>query len=142
MLGDLCFVCTGILWGTMTWLVGRWNLSPVPLAAAVAGLSSLVFLPAYLIIWGPSDLPPRLWLEQAIYQGAIGGCLAFVAFGATVRVLGAGRAAVFSALVPPLAVLIGIPATGVWPDLVQWVGVSLASIGLTVSLELAQLQKA
>jgi drug/metabolite transporter (DMT)-like permease len=139
--GDLCFFATGVLWGTMTWLVGRWQLPAVPLTAAVSGLSTVVFLPVYLLVWGPSELPLQLWLQQGVFQGVIGGCLAFVAFAATVQTLGAGRAAVFSALVPPLAVLIGIPATGVWPDAMQWTGVILASVGLVVSLDIARGQK-
>ena len=66
----------------------------------------------------------------------VGGCLAFVAFAAAVGRLGAGRAALFAALVPSSAVLLAIPLTGQWPAPLQWGGVMLASAGLIISLDL------
>ena len=136
LLGDLCFVASGTLWGTFTWLMGRWKLPPVRATAGIATLSTAIFLPIYLIVWGVTPLPAHLWVEQALYQGAIGGCLAFVFYAAAVGMLGAGRAALFSALVPPTAVLLAIPIAAQVPGPLQWAGVALVSIGLSVSLEL------
>lgn len=136
ILGDLCFVASGTLWGTFTWLMGRWRLPPIHATAAIATLSTAVFLPIYLLVWGVTPLPAHLWVEQAFYQGVIGGCLAFVFYAATVGMLGAGRAALFSALVPPTAVLLAIPLAAQMPGSLQWAGVALVSIGLMVSLDL------
>lgn len=136
LLGDLCFVGSGSLWGIYVYVMGRWRLPPLETTAAVASLATLLFLPVYMIVWGLPAMPAALWAEQFFYQAMIGGCLAFVVFAAAVGRLGAGRAALFAALVPSSAVLLAIPLTRQWPDPLQWGGVVLASIGLIVSLDL------
>lgn len=47
---------------------------------------------------------------------------------------GASRAALFPALVPATAMLIGIPTTGETPTIVQLVGLALSMLGLVVAL--------
>lgn len=136
ILGDLYFVGSGSLWGAYVYVMGRWNLPPIETTATVASLSTLLFLPVYVVGWGFPQMTPALWAEQFFYQGAVGGCLAFVVFAAAVVRLGAGRAALFAALVPSTAVLLAIPLTGQWPGLLQWGGVILASVGLIISLDL------
>jgi len=136
LLGDLCFVGSGSLWGIYVYVMGRWRLPPVETTAAVASLATLLFVPVYMMIWGLPVMPAALWAQQFFFQGVIGGCLAFVVFAAAVGRLGAGRAALFAALVPSSAVLLAIPLTGQWPDPLQWGGVVLASVGLIVSLDL------
>ncbi|WP_370206645.1 DMT family transporter [Pararhodobacter marinus] len=142
LLGDLCFVVSGSLWGIYVFTMGRWKLPPVETTASIATLATLVYLPVYLWIWGLPDLALGLWAQQFFYQGVVGGCLAFVIFAATVLRLGGGRAALFSALVPSTAVLLAIPLTGQWPNAIQWAGVAVTTLGLIVSLDLRQRQKA
>lgn len=134
-LGDLCFVASGTLWGVFTWLVGRWKLPAIETTAAVSVCAALCFLPVYLFAFGVTLLPAGLWVEQVVYQGLFGGALAIVAFAGCVTRLGAGTAALFPALLPPMAVLLAIPLAGQTPSGVQWLGMALASGGLIVSLE-------
>lgn len=136
LLGDLCFMASGSLWGIYVFMMGRWKLPPVETTASVATLATVVYAPVYLWVWGIPELAPRLWAEQFIYQGVVGGCLAFVVFAATVLRLGAGRAALFSALVPSSAVMLAIPLTGQWPNAMQWTGVAVTTLGLMISLDL------
>lgn len=136
LIGDVFFVASGSLWGSYVYVMGHWRLPPVETTAAVATLSTLAFGPIYLTVWGIPEMPAAHWAEQFFYQGAIGGSLAFVVFAATVVRLGAGRAALFSALVPSAAVLLAIPLTAQWPNALQWAGVVLATVGLVVSLDL------
>ena len=138
-LGDLCFVGSGFLWGVFTWLIGRWKLPAVETIGAVSVLAAMVFLPVYLIGFGATELPVGFWLEQAVYQGALGGCIAIVTFAACVARLGAGPAALFPALVPPFAVLLAVPLSGQWPSTLQWLGITLATFGLIVSLDIIQM---
>lgn len=134
--GDLFFVLSGSLWGVYVFTMGRWKLPAVETTAAIATLATLVYLPVYLWIWGWPAMAPALWAEQFFYQGAVGGCLAFVIFAAAVIRLGAGRAALFSALVPGSAVLLAIPLAGQWPNATQWAGVAVTTLGLMISLDL------
>ncbi|WP_097106265.1 DMT family transporter [Hoeflea halophila] len=135
ILGDLCFVGSGTLWGTFIYLMARWHLPAVATTAAVSILSTLSFLPVYLMWFAPAQLPAAAWIEQLIYQGAIGGGLAIVAFASSIRLLGSGLAGLFPALVPPLAVILAIPLARQWPNGLQILGVVIASAGLIVSLD-------
>lgn len=137
-LGDLCFVGSGFLWGVFTYLVGRWRLDAVEATATVAICGSLAFIPVYAVFFPPATFPVPLWLEQIVYQGVLGGCLAIVAYALAIAALGAGLAGLFPALVPPLAVLLAIPLTETWPSSMQWSGILLASLGLVASLDIAR----
>lgn len=136
LVGDLCLVAAGSLWGVFTWLVGLWAMRPVAATATVAMVSSAAFLPVYAVVWGLPDVAPEKIAIQLLYQGAIGGSGAILAYSAAVAALGAGRAAVFGALVPPLAALMAIPMTGILPTAPQWAGIALASAGLLLSLDM------
>ena len=135
LLGDLCFVCSGSLWGIFTYLLGRWRLPAVETTAAVSLMTTIGFLPVYLLCFEPALLPLSLWAEQAFYQGVLGGCLAIVAFTATISAIGPGLAGLFPALVPPFAVLLAIPIAGQLPNWLQMSGVAIATTGLILSLD-------
>ncbi|MDO5606760.1 MAG: DMT family transporter [Paracoccus sp. (in: a-proteobacteria)] len=141
LIGDLCFFASGTLWGIHVYLIGKWRIPPAPTTAAIALLSTLLFAPVYFAMSRPGTLSAALWAEQFVYQGLIGGTLAFVVFAAAVLRLGAARAAVFSAIVPACAVLMAIPLTDRWPSGWQWAGVLAATLGLLVSLDPAALRK-
>lgn len=134
--GDLCFVASGSLWGCFTWLVGRWKLPAIETTAVVSLSAALCLLPVYLAVFGVPNHPPMAWALQALYQGVLGGALAIVSFAGCVRRLGAGTASLFPALLPPAAVMLAIPLAGDAPGVSQWLGVTLASAGLLVSLDI------
>lgn len=137
-LGDLCFVCSGFLWGLFTYLLGRWRLDPIDTTAAVGLLATITFLPVYLIWFGATELPLEDWALQVVYQGGLGGCLAIILYAAAIATIGPGLGGLFPALVPPLAVLLAIPLAGSLPTFAQWVGIALATLGLLTSLDLAR----
>jgi drug/metabolite transporter (DMT)-like permease len=136
VLGDLCFVASGALWGVYSWLLGRWRLPAVEVTAGLALYAALAFVPVWLLVWGIPDLPAAAWGHQIVTQGLIAGSGAPVAFSAALVILGAGRGSVFNALVPPAAVLMAMPVTGLVPNGLQWAGVVLASVGLILSMAL------
>ncbi|MFN6976544.1 MAG: DMT family transporter [Gemmobacter sp.] len=141
VLGDLCFVATGSLWGLFSWLLARWRLPPVQAAAGLALYSAAVFLPAWFVVWGVPELSAAAWAHQAVAQGLIGGSGAPVAFAAALAILGAGRGSVFNALVPPAAVLMAMPVAGILPNPLQWAGVALASTGLVLSMAVGGMRR-
>lgn len=135
-LGDLAFLTAGTLWGVFTYLLRRWRVDAVRGTAVIAVLSMLTFTPFYL---ATASLPPvgaSALLLQLVCQGALGGCLAVVAYSAAVRDLGAGRAALFTAIVPALANLLAVPVLGQLPTALQLLGVLLCSLGLLTALGL------
>lgn len=134
--GDLCFVISGTFWGMFTWLMGHWRLDAVRTTAAIALVSTALYLPVYLVWFDWPVLPAGIWAQQVFYQGALGGALAVVFFTASISRLGGGAAAVFPALVPPSAVLMAVPMTGRWPNPVQAAGILAATLGLMISLDL------
>lgn len=137
--GDLCFVASGTLWGVFTWLVGRWQLPALETTAAVSAASAIVFLPIYLLGFGvTATIPVGLWIEQAVYQGILGGVLAIAAFAACILRLGTGTAALFPALLPPAAILIAIPLTGSLPTALELAGIAFATTGLVVALDVTR----
>lgn len=137
-IGDLCFVGTGFLWGLFTYLLGRWRLDPIDTTAAIGLMASIVFVPIYLIWFVPADLPLSDWALQVIYQGLLGGCLAIILFAAAIATIGPGLGGLFPALVPPLAVLLAVPLAGSVPSPAQWLGITLATLGLLTSLDLVR----
>ncbi|MEY8839905.1 hypothetical protein AB9K41_12850, partial [Cribrihabitans sp. XS_ASV171] len=68
LLGDLCFVVSGTLWGIFTWAMGHWRLDALRSTGAIALISTALYLPIYLVFVDPPQLSGKLWGEQAIYQ--------------------------------------------------------------------------
>jgi len=137
---DALLVLAGSMWGMFTYLVGRWEITAVPAIASVSSLSTLFFLPVYLVFLGPTQgLPTVQWGWQILFQGAIGGLLAPLFFALAVARLGSGRASLFPAMVPPVAVLLSVPITGTIPGPLTTAGVVIATLGLAASLDLVRL---
>jgi len=135
-IGDLLFASAGTMWALFTVLQRRWGLSPVPVAAAVCTLSAAVYTPLYFLVVDER----RLWsastatlLEQGIVQGVLSGAIAMLAFATAVRDVGAARAALFPALAPGVAMLLGAFLTGDPITLPQVLGLALLTTGLLVS---------
>jgi drug/metabolite transporter (DMT)-like permease len=68
-------------------------------------------------------------LMQAFAQGLLAGAGAIWLFARAVFLLGAARAAVFTALVPPFTLLIGALFLGEMPSPVQLAGLAVVLIG-------------
>lgn len=134
LLGDLSFILCGFFWGTFTSLLKRWEVNAVQASAAVATLSAAVFVPLYFL--GGGRLPFSLGsiAAQGFYQGVLGGCVGVIAYAATVTQLGAGRAALFPAVVPALAVVIAVPMLHEFPSAVELFGIGLCTLGLVTAL--------
>ena len=72
-------------------------------AAAVGALSVLIYAPLHAVLFGFERMVAAgLWenLLQIVAQGMLSGVFAIFLFARSVTLLGAGRAAVFPALVP------------------------------------------
>ncbi len=136
-LGDAMFAGAGVLWAGFTLLSRRWKVPPVAGTAIVSAISGAVMLPWALASHGIAhyaSLPLGTLAVQVLVQGVLTGVVSVIAFTRAVGLIGASRAAIFPALVPAAAILIGIPVAGEWPTVLQWSGLALVSTGLLVAV--------
>jgi len=129
VLGDLIFVTTGCSFAAFGVLLRRWRIAPTR-AVAVTGVVSLAGLP--LLFFTFDNMLAAGWHEnliQALGQGLIAGAGATFLFTRAVVLLGAGRAVLFTALVPGITLLIGYLALGEVPSLAQVVGLVIVLVG-------------
>jgi drug/metabolite transporter (DMT)-like permease len=142
--GDLMFFCAGLLWAIFTVLQQRWNVGPMQATTALSVMSIILLLPPYLV-WSSFDrllaLPPAMLAAQIAIQGVLAGAVAVIAYVSAVVALGASRAAVFPAMVPGTAILVGIPLTGEWPSALQWIGIAVVTLGLLAALGVVRFRR-
>jgi drug/metabolite transporter (DMT)-like permease len=89
-------------------------------------------VPAFWAMGGFDHMIALGWREnllQAVLQGALMGYGAIYLFVRSVALLGAGRVAVFSALVPPFVLLTGWLALGEVPSVLQLIGLVIVLLG-------------
>lgn len=141
-IGDLMFVVSGLMWALFTALTRKWGISPLPATAVVSVLSAMVYVPWFVETQSLdrlAALPYAQLLAQILMQGVLSGVVAIIAFTRAVQILGAGRAAVFPAIVPAVAILVGIPVAHEIPTALQGVGLVVVLAGLSTAMGLVKL---
>jgi drug/metabolite transporter (DMT)-like permease len=133
LLGDLLFVAAGSSFAIFGMLLRLWYI-PAMRATAITSVLSLAGLPLLLLDFN-NFLAAGLFenLMQAVVQGAVAGAGAIYLFTRAVILLGAGRAALFPALVPPFTLLIGAAILGEIPSLLQLVGLVVVLAGFRLT---------
>ncbi len=135
--GDLLFAAAGVFWAVFGILLRYWRVSGTRAIAAVGALSILVFAPLHGLVVGYQGILHMSLAEnllQMVVQGILAGVLPIYLFARTVILLGAGRAAVFPALVPGFALVIGYLALGAVPSIPQVIGLAIVVIGFRFAL--------
>jgi drug/metabolite transporter (DMT)-like permease len=133
LFGDLLFVAAGSSFAIFGMLLRLWRI-PAMRAVAVTSVLSLASLPLMLFDLD-NFLAAGLYenLMQAVVQGVFAGAGAIYLFTRAVILLGAGRAALFPALVPPFTLLIGAVTLGEIPSLLQLTGLAIVLIGFQLT---------
>jgi drug/metabolite transporter (DMT)-like permease len=128
-LGDMMFVAAGSSFAVFGMMLRLWRISPMP-AVALTSIVSLAGLPLIFFSY-ENFLAAGLWenLLQAVVQGLFAGAGAVFLFTRAVFLLGASRAALFPALVPPFTLLIGFFALGEAPSVSQLIGLVVVVFG-------------
>jgi drug/metabolite transporter (DMT)-like permease len=128
-LGDMMFVAAGSSFAVFGMMLRFWRISPMP-AVALTSIVSLVGLPLIFFSY-ENFLAAGLWenLLQAVVQGLFAGAGAVFLFTRAVFLLGASRAALFPALVPPFTLLIGFITLGEAPSVSQLIGLVVVVFG-------------
>jgi drug/metabolite transporter (DMT)-like permease len=132
--GDLLFLCGGLLFASYTVTQRRSGISPWQATALVNVGSALIFAPVYFLFLSPGifSAPLRDVLFQAVAQGICVAILAMLFYAEAVRRLGAPRAAIFGALAPALAALMGVPVLDEIPGAATLAGIVLVMAGVVL----------
>jgi drug/metabolite transporter (DMT)-like permease len=127
--GDMLFVAAGSSFAVFGMLLRLWRISAMP-AVALTSIVSLAGLP--LIYFDVDNFLAAGLVQnliQAIVQGVFAGAGAVYLFTRAAILLGAGRAALFPALVPPFTLLIGFITLGEAPSMSQLIGLVVVVFG-------------
>ena len=134
--GDAMFIVAGGMWAVFTLLTKLWKIAPLAATAAVSVVSAALYVPGYLLTVGIDRLlgaAPSMLLAQVVVQGVLSGVVAVIAFTRATALLGAARAALFPAMVPAVAIILGVPLASEIPTLQQIVGVGIVTASLLVA---------
>ncbi len=130
--GDGMFVVAASLWGVFTIAITVWRMKPMETVAIVSVVSTLVYLPIYLL-WLPAalDVPPvSEFVFQFFGQGFLGILIAMAFYAVVVQLAGPQRAATISATVPVLTLLLVWLVLDQTPTWLQVAGATVASAGI------------
>lgn len=135
ILGDVMFMGAGFLFAAFGMMLKLWGITPIR-AVAITSVFSLVLIPIQWIFFGfdrqiAAGLPE--FLSLAIVQGLFAGAGATFLFTRAVVLLGAARAAVFPALVPPFTLLTGLAVLGIVPTWFQLAGMVIVLFGFRLT---------
>jgi drug/metabolite transporter (DMT)-like permease len=136
--GDALFIGAGLCWATMLTILQLRALDSVRATVIISVLSLLIYAPLHALLFGFDNMLAVGWREnllQIFAQGILSGPLAtyFSAYAASV--LGTGRGATFSALVPAFTILIGVMALGEWPTALQLAGLAVVAVGFRLVMK-------
>jgi drug/metabolite transporter (DMT)-like permease len=138
--GDSLFIAAGMCWASMLTILRLRNIDSVRATVIISVLSLLIYAPLHALLFGFHNMAAAGWMEnllQIVAQGILSGPLAtyFSAYAASV--LGTGRGATFSALVPGFTILVGVLALGEMPTLIQLGGLAVVAIGFRLVMKRA-----
>lgn len=130
--GDLLFVTAGTSYAVFGLLLALWRFDSIRATAVATVLSFLILLPLYVVLSGFDRMIAAGLQENLLQfaaQGIMAGAPAMYFFVRTVTLLGPARAAVFPALVPGFALLIGYFALAEIPTTAQLAGFAIVMVG-------------
>jgi drug/metabolite transporter (DMT)-like permease len=136
--GDALFITAGMCWATMLTILRLKNIDSVRATVVISVLSLLVYAPLHALLLGFDNMFRVGWREnllQVFAQGILSGPLAtyFSAYAASV--LGTGRGASFSALVPAFTMVVGVMSLGEMPTLIQLAGLAVVAVGFRLVMK-------
>ena len=132
LFGVVLFLAASAVLAIYIFGVRYWKVTPRQALALVNVPNALVFVPVWLLFL-PSGLAetglPTI-LFQALYQGLGPGFAAVIMFALAATHLGPTATAGFSAAVPASAAVLAIPVLGEVPDVQEWIGIVVVTLGL------------
>jgi drug/metabolite transporter (DMT)-like permease len=132
--GHGLFLSAALAWAFYTVAMRKARLDGLHAAALSAVGSMLLYLPVFALMPG-TTLASASWSDlglQAFVQGVLTAILSLLLYGRAVGILGASSGAAFAALCPAMTALLGIPILGEWPKPIDWMAISLISVGVYI----------
>ncbi|WP_432454485.1 DMT family transporter [Agarivorans sp. QJM3NY_29] len=142
LLGDLMFVGCGVLWASFTLLCKFWQLNSWVATAMVSVVSAVVCLPISLL-FNPgalTQLPVDMLVNHGLYQGVLVAIVALYCYAKSISILGAAKGAIFAALVPPIALVLGVIVLGESLTSAEFIGSAGIFLGMLFSLGMIKYQ--
>lgn len=143
VIGDLMFVGSGALWASYTLLCKYWRLNAWVATAMVSVVSGMICIPIYA---SASDqffqgVAWQTLLIHGLFQGVLVAILALYSYSKSVSLLGAAKGAVFAALVPPFAIILGMIILSEPITAIEIVGMTCVFLGMLLALGVITLPK-
>ncbi|SFI12674.1 Permease of the drug/metabolite transporter (DMT) superfamily [Bosea sp. OK403] len=134
LLGDLCFLGVGLIWGCYPLLIQLWRVDALK-ATAIVSVLSMAYLPFYALFYfrGFDVAPWWVIVLHAINQGLLNVILGLWIWSWAARVLGPAVVGRFPPMIPVIGTLLGIPVLGEIPSGLQIVGIGLIIGGLLIA---------
>jgi drug/metabolite transporter (DMT)-like permease len=132
--GHGLFLSAALAWAFYTVAMRKARLDGLHAAALSAVGSMLLYLPVFALLPG-TTLASASWSDlglQAFVQGVLTAILSLLLYGRAVGILGASSGAAFAALCPAMTALLGMPILGEWPKPIDWMAISLISVGVYI----------
>jgi len=114
--------------------VRQWQVTPRQALVLVNVPNAILFVPIWLFLLpsGLEDTGLATIVFQAAYQGLGPGFVAVILFALAATHLGPTATAGFSAAVPASAAVLAIPVLGEIPDVREWIGIGVVTLGLSL----------
>lgn len=143
-LGDLLLVGAAGCFAIYMTALRRWNVSILQAVIAVPTISSVIYIPIW-ILFLPSGLVPAVlggapfppWQEvalQAVYQGVVASFIVVMLITRATKSIRATTMAVFLAGAPVLAVLLGLVLLAEIPTNIAWAGLVVTTAGMVLAI--------
>ncbi len=132
--GDLLFVAASFIWSLFGVLLKRWQVRAFEVTLAVVCISTLTYLPTYLLFL-PKHVAEASWqliALQSVFQGVLVVCLAIWTYTRATQLIGASRMAVMLSSVPAVGALLAVPILNEPLAAMTALGVALTTVGALV----------
>jgi len=137
LLGDALFIAAGTLWAGFGIVMRRQRLDPMLATAVISFVALVTYVPVYLGTAGLGRLltatPVVVWTELLV-QGLVAGAGTLYTYSKMVSLLGPARAALFPAMAPGIAALMGWPVLGHVPSGIEATGLLVSVVGLLITV--------
>lgn len=134
LLGDLCFLGVGLIWGGYPLALQLWKIDGLK-ATAVVSVLSMLYLPVYALVYfrGFDVAPWQGIVFHGINQGLINVVIGLWLWAWATKILGVAVAGRFPPMIPVIGTILGMPVLGEWPGAIQLVGIAMIVGGLFIA---------